>query len=416
MLLFLALACAQQADGPGPPEQGTPSTSAPTIEAEPEPAQPDPSATAGASSESGRTMNPAPRVPTGPPPKLDRTTSTVELEKIIFDTFGSGGLPLTRATDRVIETLRDAIHPIYLPKYESAQGGDWLDDRDLVIGYDSESGAYAYPIKILNFHEIVNDVIDGVDVLVSYCPLCASAVVYDRELDGQILLFGNTSALYESDMVMYDHETGSYWFQVVGEAIVGPLTGKRLKMLPSMTVTWGQWKGLHPNTRVLSARLGLLGGSSGNPYLGDPFVGYGRMVTQGRFAFPVTEEKLDDRLPAGERFFAVEVDGSHKGYPLSGDSDWVLNDTVGGEGIVVVRRSVGPTASAFRSTLDGRELTFQLSDGVLEDVETLSRWNGAGLAVSGPMKGSRLDQVPSRTSFWFSLVASLPDVELWRPE
>ena len=140
------------------------------------------------------------------------------------------------------------------------------------------------------------------------------------------------------------------------------------------------------------------------------------MVTQGRFAFPVTEEKLDDRLPAGERVFAVEVDGSHKGYPLSGDSDWVLNDTVGGEGIVVVRRSVGPTASAFRSTLDGRELTFQLSDGVLEDVETLSRWNGAGLAVSGPMKGSRLDQVPSRTSFWFSLVASLPDVELWRPE
>jgi hypothetical protein len=280
-LLFLALACTQQDAGTGPAEQGPPSTSAPTIEAEPEPEQTDPSATAGASSASGRTVNLAPRVPAGPPPKLDTTISSVELEKIIFDTFGSGRLPLTQATDRVIETLRDAIRPIYVPKYESAQGGDWLNDRDLVIGYDSESGAYAYPIKILNFHEIVNDVIDGVHVLVSYCPLCASAVVYDRELDGQILLFGNTSALYESDMVMYDHESGSYWFQVVGDAIVGPLTGKRLKMLPSMTISWGEWKKLRPDTKVLSARLGLLGGSSGNPYLRDPFVGYSRMVNQG---------------------------------------------------------------------------------------------------------------------------------------
>ena len=94
-----------------------------------------------------------------------------------------------------------------------------MRDTDLVLGYvGPESGsAFAYPVKMLNLHEIVNDVIDGRPVLISYCPLCASGAVYDRELAGEVLLFGNTSALYQSDLVMYDHQSGSYWFQVLGE-------------------------------------------------------------------------------------------------------------------------------------------------------------------------------------------------------
>ena len=91
-----------------------------------------------------------------------------------------------------------------------------------MIGFVSKTETFAYPVKILNLHEIVNDAIDGAPVLVSYCPLCASGVVYSRKLDGQVLIFGNTSALFEPDLVMYDHQTGSYWFQVIGEAIVGP--------------------------------------------------------------------------------------------------------------------------------------------------------------------------------------------------
>ena len=132
--------------------------------------------------------------------------------------------------------------------------GRWLADDDLVLGYVSESDAFAYPIKMLDLHEIVHDVIDGVPVLVTYCPLCGSGVVYNRELDGDTLIFGNTSALYESDMVMYDHETGSYWFQVMGEAIVGPLTGRRLKPLASRTTTWEEWKEAPPGHE--GAKLG----------------------------------------------------------------------------------------------------------------------------------------------------------------
>ena len=103
-----------------------------------------------------------------------------------------------------------------------------MEDDDLVLGYESGDEAFAYPINILNFHEMVNDVIGGDPVLIIYCPLCVSGVVFSRAVDGQTLTFGNTSALYQSDLVMYDHQTGTYWFQVAGEAVVGTMTGSRL--------------------------------------------------------------------------------------------------------------------------------------------------------------------------------------------
>ena len=221
--------------------------------------------------------------PPGTPPKVDTSIHSVPLDEVVFDTFMGGYIPLSSATEDQIEILRDAIKPIYQPIYDPVEGGDWLSNSDLVIGYASATGAYAYPIKILNLHEIVNDLIDGVPVLISYCPLCVSGIVHSREIEGRVLLFGNTSALYESDLVMYDHQTGSYWFQVLGEAIVGPLTGKRLTLLPSITITWGQWKELHPNTLVLSRDLGLLSPSA---YDRDPFRGYDDVVNSGQFFFP----------------------------------------------------------------------------------------------------------------------------------
>ena len=344
---------------------------------------------------------------------MDTGTASVSLDDVLFDTFRGGYIPLSRATGEVVETLRDAIKPIYEPRYDGVEGGDWLDGDDAVIGYASESGAYAYPVKILNLHEIVNDFIDGVPVLVSYCPLCASAVVYDRTLDGQVLLFGNTSALYESDMVMYDHETGSYWFQVLGEAIVGPLTGKRLTMLPSMTTRWDEWKRLHPDTLVLSRNLGLLSGRSA--YDRDPFASYDQSVNRGRFAFPVSEDKLDARLRPGDRVIALQVGDSHRAYELL-DEDWLVNGEVGGEGVVVVGRGDGPAAAAYFSEAEGQALSFRLVDGAVEDAETGSVWDDSGIAVSGPLAGTRLTAVPSRTSFWFSIVGALPGIELHRPE
>lgn len=216
-------------------------------------------------------------------------------------------------TEREIDRLRDAIIPIYVPKYDGPDGGDLLDDSDMVLGYESEVGAYAYPVKMLNLHEIVNDVIDGVPVLISYCPLCANGVVYSRVLDGNTLVFGNTSALYDSDLIMFDWETGSYWHQVIGEAIVGPRTGRRLTVPPSRMTSWSQWKALHPETQILSKNLNLLQGGllGGNPYDRDPFVGYDERMNSGGFAVPVSADKLDDRLRPDDFALALDVDGMH---------------------------------------------------------------------------------------------------------
>ena len=357
------------------------------------------------------------RTPVEPPPRVDTTIAGVPVEDVVFDTFRGGFIRLSDASDETIEALRDRIKPIYEPKYDPADGGAWLRESDTVLGYVSASGAaYAYPTKILNLHEIVNDVIDGVPVLISYCPLCASGVVYDRKLRDDVLLFGNTSALFESDLVMYDHETGSYWHQVIGEAIVGPLTGSRLEPLPSMTTTWGHWTDLHPETRVLSRDLGLLSsGFGGSPYDRDPFVGIADQINRERFAFPVTEDKLDNRLRPGDMVLAVQVGEAHRAYPLTGTPDYVANDEVGGEPLVTLVRSELGAGFAYFSAVASRSLTFELASGTLRDLETGSLWDDSGRALSGDLAGSQLELVPSRTSFWFSIVGALPGLEVHGP-
>ena len=405
-LVVLALAASCGSDDPQPSGAGRePSVATPTTVASPT-ARPLPSPTPGPSS-------PA---PSSGPPEVDTAISSVPIEEVLFDTFGSGYIPLSVAPKDVIDALRDAIKPIYEPKYDVAEKGDWMRDDDMVIGYVSESGAaFAYPIKMLNLHEIVNDNIDGIPVLVSYCPLCASAVVYHREVNGTTLLFGNTSALYDSDMVMFDHQTGSYWHQVIGRAIVGTMTGSELRPLPSRTIAWAEWKLLHPETRILSRDLGLLPTARGNPYDRDPYVGYADRLNDGS-SRPVAAEKLDGRLRPGDMVTAVQIGESHRAYPLVGTDDRVINDVVDGTPVLINIRgeqTTAPAGSAYLRELDGQELIFSLVEGVMVDDATGSRWDDGGRAISGTLAGSRLAEVPTRTSFWFAVVAAVPGIELY---
>ena len=144
-----------------------------------------------------------------------------------------------------------------MPRYDGPEGGDWLSSDDLILGYEGQDAAFAYPVKMLNFHEIVHDVVDGVPILVTYCPLCASGVVFERTIDGDEAVFGNTSALYQNDLVMYDWKTGSYWFQSGGEAIVGTLTGTRLDLLASAMMPWSAWLDLHSDNANPLTKSGL---------------------------------------------------------------------------------------------------------------------------------------------------------------
>ncbi len=408
-LLVLAIACSDDSTEPdsvADESSAVPQATVPLPIPEPSPPTPTPTP----ARRSGE-----PYTPSVAPPSVDRDIASVDLSDVVFDTFQGGYFPLSEATDLAVESLRDAIRPIYEPEYEPQEGGDWLSDDDFVIGYASGDEAYAYPLKILNYHEIVHDLVDDVPILVSYCPLCASAVVYDRRLDNRMLVFGNTSALYESDMVMYDHQTGSYWFQVAGEAIVGELTGRRLKALPSITLAWGDWKAMHPDTLVLSRNLGLLP-DGGRRYDSDPFERYPDRLERLGPPFPVSADKMDMRLRASDKVFAVEVGDSRKAYFLLPEKQWLVNDTVGGRTIVVVvRGKANPRGQAFFSDAADMTLNFRPVDGVMVDNETGSRWDDTGLATSGKLEGTRLEAVPSRTSFWFSLVGAFPGIDLLVP-
>ena len=399
MITLVAAACAgnddnggASADPPAPPD-----TSSPTSASGVSPSDPsvDPATTPQVQSSAEEAQT---------PPDVDLSLHSVPLNEIYFDTFDGGSVPLSESTAELRLRLLDAIPPIDRPVYGDASVGDWLAPDDLVLGYVAGGQAYAYPFKILNYHEIVNDDLDGVPVLISYCPLCRSAIVYDRRVDGDVLSFGNTSALYESDLVMVDRTTGSYWWQVAGTAIVGPLTDAALEPLPSVVATWTDWASLHPETLVLTRATGF-----SRPYERDAFAGYADIIDSGRFPFPVGEAARDARLRPSALVVGVVINEVARAYPVESLID-PINDEVGGNQIVVFPTEGG--ATVFGAVVDGDTLRFELRNGDFVDVETGSVWTSSGVAVSGTRQGATLTPFPSRTTFWFAFVGAFPDVEL----
>ena len=343
----------------------------------------------------------------------DLTTHAVPLADVVFDTFDGGSVPLSAASEEQVLSLRDAIVPISEPRYVAASSvADVLEPDEPVLGYVASGDAYAYPHRILFVHEIVNDTLGGEPVLVSYCPLCNSGVVFDRRLpDGTELTFGNTSALYENDLVMYDHQTFSYWWQVPGRAIVGELSGTELEALPSTTTTWEEWAELHPDTQVLSLDQGF--GIDYRPRSTDDIAAG---VDAGQPPFPVDADVLDDdRLPSSAQVVGVEVGGDARAFPVTGEPD-AAHDTVGGTPVVVLLQPDGGAAFRARAP-DGEPLTFAVApDGRgWTDEETGTRWDAAGRGVHGPLGGEQLEPLPSRSTFWFAYLASFPDVTVWSP-
>ena len=145
-----------------------------------------------------------------------------------------------------------------------------MGDDDIVIGVTFSGESRAYPIRILNWHEIANDRVGGTDILVSYCPLCGTGIVFDSRINGKVHTFGVSGLLYNSDLLMYERGTkeSSLWAQILGEAVVGPLTGTKLTVLPSVQTTWGEWKAQHPDTKVLDVNTGYSRDYGRNPYSG----------------------------------------------------------------------------------------------------------------------------------------------------
>lgn len=228
---------------------------------------------------------------------------------------------------------KDGIPSIDDPKFVSMDEADeWIEDNELVLAMTYKGVERVYPLQILVWHEIVNDWIAGDPILITYCPLCGSGIAYERMIDGEAVEFGTSGKLYNSNLVMYDRKTDTYWSQIDGLAIVGPLTGMELTELSIDTVVWRDWKGGHADAEVLSQETG-----SSRNYGRDP---YGSYYEDSFLFFPV--EERDDRIHAKTVIFGIEVDGVYKAYREDDLlNNPVIEDVVNGIDVKVERSSEG---------------------------------------------------------------------------
>ena len=319
----------------------------------------------------------------------------------------------------------DGIPPIDDPRFQALAEADWLSDRQPVIAVEIDGDARAYPLLILTWHEIVNDQVGGTPAAITYCPLCNSPVVWERPIvDGEITTFGTSGKLYHSNLVMYDRATESYWPQLTGQAVTGPLTGRRLELVPAQIVSFGDFRAAHPDGKVLSRNTGF-----SRPYGTNPYPGYDE--TENPFLFM---GEVDPRLPPAERVIGITGGDEAVAFAYrrlrtaSGGAMAAVNEEVGGEPVLVVwkpgtvsaldqetietSRDVG-AAAGFSRQVGDQVLTFQVRSGQLVDGETETTWNVLGKAVEGPLAGQELPGVAAMDSFWFDWAAFHPDTEIW---
>ena len=298
---------------------------------------------------------------------------------------------------------KDGIPSIDNPKFAPVSESQFVPDTTFVIGLDINGEKRAYPLFIMVWHEIVNDSVGGVPVAVTYCPLCFTNQVFERVIDGKEVEFGTSGKLYNSNLVMYDRLTDSYWSQALGVAITGELTGYELKRIPFDVISWADWKTLYPETLVLTTETGHI-----RSYGVDP---YGDYYTDPRILFPVEHE--DDRMHPKELILGFHEDDAFKAYKQDDvESAIVINDIFNNKPMMLVSLFSGDSR-AFDRTVNGKVLTFDFVDDIIIDLESKSEWNYDGVAISGSMEGIQLVRLPFNPGFWFEWVAFHPDTEVY---
>jgi len=277
---------------------------------------------------------------------------------------------------------RDQIAPVYEPTFTSADDVDWPLDS-LVLGVAGIETAKAYPIAHLSKREMVIDVLEGTPILVSWCPLCATAMVHRRELNGTTLVFGNQGDLWGNAMTWWDHDTGSVWSQPIGEAILGPRKGAQLELLPSTLTTWQAWLSAHPQTLALD-------------------------VSAWYSSFHLEEMAIV--VDFGQEAVAYEISDLQE--------VGVVNDIVAGVEIAV---AIDPKDAAlwavFSRRLDGSIAELELtSEGLVDSVSGTVFDSFLGVGRSGPLARQVLNKLPGYTSFSEDFLTFFPDGRIWSTE
>jgi len=276
---------------------------------------------------------------------------------IPIDEIRSGGPP------------RDGIPAIDRPRFVSADAAQFLQASDRVLGITRNGVSKAYPVAILNWHEIVNDRIVDEPIVVTFCPLCGTGIAYLATIGDQVLDFGVSGLLYNSDMLLYDRQTQSLWSQIRRQAVSGPMQGTKLQPVPVMHTQWADWKQRYPSTRVLSTETGYR-----RDYTKSPYQGYAKTAD---LFFPVSAR--NDRYHPKESVLGIEVAGRFKAYPFVEleKSGGEVHDTFAGQAIVV-------------------EYDKQYRTAVAAD--------------------SQGNDLPGVIAFWFAWYAFHPDTEVYRAD
>jgi len=319
---------------------------------------------------------------------------------------------------------KDGIPSIDDPKFVAVDGADqWLEPVEPVILFQIGDDVRAYPIQILMWHEIANDTVGGVPVLVTFCPLCNTAIAFERTIDGQPTTFGTTGRLRYSNLIMYDRTTESWWQQATGEAIAGEHAGKRLVFRPASIIAWRDFKSAYPGGKVLSRDTGFARSYGSNPYYGYDDVNNPPFLYRG--------PETPGVLPPVARVLTIDLNGEAVAYPYDTlQMVNVVNDAVGGEDVVVFwqpgtssaldqttvagGRDVG-AAAAYSRQVGGRTLTFSFDSERILDDETGSAWNVLGQAIDGPLAGEALTPITAINHFWFSWAAFRPEARIYQP-
>lgn len=336
----------------------------------------------------------------------DWTRHTVELDEFVL------GI--------AVVDPRDRIPPIDTPRFEAISEATWLGDREpgALVRVDDE--VRFYPLSILTRHEVVNDRFGDVPVVVTFCPLCNTAITFDARVDGKALRFGVSGLLRRSDLVMWDDSTTSLWQQITGEAVVGELAGTQLELIPTSIVSYGDALENFPDALSLSRDTGFDIAYGANPY-------QAYSSSDSPFLF---NEEIDPRFPALSRVVGVNLDGSNKAYPFGLiREERAVNDEIGGRAVAILWG--GDTADALdASTIaDGEAigsgiafdrrvgdevLTFSsLGDDLFTDAETESTWTLLGQAIEGPLDGEQLETIQHRNEFWFAWASFFPDAPVY---